>query len=132
MTGRVCGRANAKAPFTKLAAQVGEIVSPHHLPENFSFSNDPSHMWLEDVVTFLEFIQECQISDPNNVFRFHHWINDKGLIANPVEAQEGEDGPCKKKARQRQVVKRWGSQRMAVDSSSDGEVTRSSYIVKQP
>ena len=66
------------------------MIAEQHLPDDFEFPDDPSHMWKTDAIAFLEFIQERQRSHPEDVFTFHHWLNDAGEVQEPVgEEEEG-------------------------------------------
>ena len=66
------------------------MIVEWHLPDDFEFPDDPSHMWKTDAITFLEFIRERQRSHPEDVFAFHHWLNDAGEVQEPVgEEEEG-------------------------------------------
>ena len=38
-----------------------------------------------DALQLLEFIQAWQVSHPDDVFQFSHWINDDGKFKEPVE-----------------------------------------------
>ncbi|KAI6110929.1 hypothetical protein EV401DRAFT_1890908 [Pisolithus croceorrhizus] len=45
---KACGKQLAKVPFRKLGQYQANMISPHHLPPNFTFTIDPSHMHLSD------------------------------------------------------------------------------------
>ena len=69
------------------------MIVERHLPDDFEFPNDPSHMWKMDAIAFLEFIRARQQSHPEDVFAFHHWLNDAGEVQEPVgEEEEGSAG----------------------------------------
>ena len=75
------------------------MIAEWHLPDDFEFPDDPSHMWKTDVITFLEFIRERQRSHPEDVFAFHHWLNDAGEVQEPV-GEEEEDSAVDEQARE--------------------------------
>ncbi|KAI6027873.1 hypothetical protein BKA83DRAFT_4490413 [Pisolithus microcarpus] len=86
---RACRRRSATVPFKKLGQYQVEMIAPHHLPENFSFTIDPSHMRLSAAKELLNFWRERQISNPNDVFSFQKWLDQTGNL------QEPSDGTAK-------------------------------------
>ncbi|KAI6104318.1 hypothetical protein F5141DRAFT_1065117 [Pisolithus sp. B1] len=58
---KACGKWLAKVPFKKLGWYQADMISPHHLPPNFTFTVDPSHMHLSDAMELLNFWKECQV-----------------------------------------------------------------------
>ncbi|KIK76353.1 hypothetical protein PAXRUDRAFT_18280 [Paxillus rubicundulus Ve08.2h10] len=87
-TGVACACPKAVAPFKKLPQFINVMVGSEHLPPDFQFSGDPSHMKTSDALQFLEFIQACQKEHPHNVFNFHHWIDENRDLQ---ESMEDED-----------------------------------------
>ncbi|KAF8548654.1 hypothetical protein OG21DRAFT_1489219 [Imleria badia] len=67
---RGCGNPKASTPFKGLSRYQGDLVSKSHLPKEFKFGGDPSHMTKEQVVQFLQFIQMWQAKYPKDVFEF--------------------------------------------------------------
>ncbi|KIK74611.1 hypothetical protein PAXRUDRAFT_19700 [Paxillus rubicundulus Ve08.2h10] len=57
-------------------------------PGHQEFSGDPSHMKTSEALQFLQFIQARQKEHPDNVFKFHHWIDENGDLQ---ESMEDED-----------------------------------------
>ncbi|KIK74355.1 hypothetical protein PAXRUDRAFT_19965 [Paxillus rubicundulus Ve08.2h10] len=83
-----CARQKAVAPFKKLPQFINVMVGSEHLPPDFQFSSDPSHMKTSEVLQFLQFIQARQKEHPDDVFKFHHWIDENGDLQ---ESMEDED-----------------------------------------
>ena len=54
--GRTCGHKAAAVPFKWLLHLGHNMIAEQHLPDDFEFPDDPSHMWKTDVIAFLEFI----------------------------------------------------------------------------
>ncbi|KAI6163480.1 hypothetical protein EDD17DRAFT_1756061 [Pisolithus thermaeus] len=73
--GRACGKQLSKVPFKKLGQYQADMISSHHLPPNFMFTVDPSHMHILVVMELLNFCKECQVSHPNDVFAFQKWLD---------------------------------------------------------
>ena len=66
------------------------MIAEHHLPTDFQFPDDPSHMWKVDVIQFVDFIKAQQKSHLADIFKFHHWLNDSGDLEEPVEVTEND------------------------------------------
>ncbi|KAI6127600.1 hypothetical protein EDD16DRAFT_1702333 [Pisolithus croceorrhizus] len=73
--GRACGKWLAKVPFKKLGKYQADMISSHHLPPNFMFNVDPSHMHISMAMELLNFWKERQVSHPNDVFAFQRWLD---------------------------------------------------------
>ncbi|KAI6104914.1 hypothetical protein EV401DRAFT_2078742 [Pisolithus croceorrhizus] len=73
--GKVCGRCSAMVPFKKLGQYQEDLIAPRHLPENFTFTVDPSHMHLSTATELLNFWHEQQVSNPEDVFCFQKWLD---------------------------------------------------------
>ncbi|KAI6095175.1 hypothetical protein F5141DRAFT_1068577 [Pisolithus sp. B1] len=58
---RACGKWLAKVPFKKLGQYQTNMILSHHLPPNFTFTVDPSHMHSSTAMELLNFWKECQI-----------------------------------------------------------------------
>ncbi|KIK71932.1 hypothetical protein PAXRUDRAFT_20457 [Paxillus rubicundulus Ve08.2h10] len=87
-TGVACARPKAVAPFKKLPQFINVMVGSDHLPPDFQFSGNPSHMKTSEVLQFLQFIQARQKEHPDDIFKFHHWIDENGDLQ---EYKEDED-----------------------------------------
>ncbi|KAF8834801.1 hypothetical protein BDN67DRAFT_985059 [Paxillus ammoniavirescens] len=83
-----CACPKAVAPFKKLPQFIDEMVASEHLPPDFQLSSDPSHMKTSEALQFLEFIQARQKEHPDDIFKFHHWIDENGDLQ---ESMEDED-----------------------------------------
>ncbi|KAI6133972.1 hypothetical protein EV401DRAFT_2064451 [Pisolithus croceorrhizus] len=81
--GRACGKRLAKVPFKKLGQYQTDMISSHHLPPNFTFTVDPSHMHISMVMELLNFWKECQVSHPNDIFTFQKWLDQAGNLQVP-------------------------------------------------
>ncbi|KAI6126570.1 hypothetical protein F5141DRAFT_1060306 [Pisolithus sp. B1] len=82
---KACGKQLAKVPFKKLGQYQANMISPHHLPPNFTFTVDPSHMHLSDAMELLKFWKECQESHPNDIFMFQKWLDQAGNLQLPSD-----------------------------------------------
>ncbi|KAI6106028.1 hypothetical protein EV401DRAFT_2078377 [Pisolithus croceorrhizus] len=82
---KACGKWLAKVPFKKLGWYQADMISPCHLPPNFTFTVDPSHMHLLDVMELLNFWKECQESHPNDIFTFRKWLDQAGNLQLPSD-----------------------------------------------
>ncbi|KAI6110294.1 hypothetical protein EDD16DRAFT_1711007 [Pisolithus croceorrhizus] len=82
---KACGKWLAKVPFKKLGWYQANMISPCHLPPNFTFTVDPSHMHLSDVMELLNFWKECQESHPNDIFTFQKWLDQAGNLQLPSD-----------------------------------------------
>ncbi|KAG9309018.1 hypothetical protein JVU11DRAFT_11134 [Chiua virens] len=87
-----CGQNKAAVPFKRLPTIGHQMIEPQYLPPDFEFPGDLSHMRKSEATTFLEFIRARQETHPDDVFRFHQWLNDSGELEMPVDVgQQGED-----------------------------------------
>ncbi|KIK72560.1 hypothetical protein PAXRUDRAFT_180441 [Paxillus rubicundulus Ve08.2h10] len=86
--GVACTRPKAVTPFKKLPQFINAMVGSEHLPPDFQFSSDPSHMKTSEALQFLEFIQACQKEHPDNIFKFHHWIDENGDLQESMEDKD--------------------------------------------
>ncbi|KIK75792.1 hypothetical protein PAXRUDRAFT_18684 [Paxillus rubicundulus Ve08.2h10] len=87
-TGVAYARPKAVVPFKKLPQFINEMVASEHLPPDFQFSGDPSHMKTSEALQFLELIQACQKEHPEDVFKFHHWIDENGDLQESMEDKD--------------------------------------------
>ncbi|KIK72676.1 hypothetical protein PAXRUDRAFT_21710 [Paxillus rubicundulus Ve08.2h10] len=78
-----CKRAD---PTTQVTCEDGEIWIGDLAGTLSEF--DPSHMKTSEALQFLQFIQARQKEHPDNVFKFHHWIDENGDLQ---ESKEDED-----------------------------------------
>ncbi|KAI6095405.1 hypothetical protein F5141DRAFT_1221951 [Pisolithus sp. B1] len=78
-----CGKQLAKVPFKKLGQYQTDMISSHHLPPNFTFTVDPSHMHISAAMELLNFWKECQVSHPNDIFAFQKWLDQAGNLQVP-------------------------------------------------
>jgi hypothetical protein len=83
--GVACACPKAVAPFKKLPQFIDEMVASEHLPPDFQLSGDPSHMKTSEALQFLEFIQARQKEHPDDIFKFHHWIDENGDLQESME-----------------------------------------------
>ena len=75
--------------FQEMPCYGHKIIVEHYLPEDLQFPDDPSHIQKANALQLLEFIQAWQVSHPDYVFQFSHWINDDGKFKEPVEEDNG-------------------------------------------
>ncbi|KAN0074432.1 hypothetical protein V8E55_011844, partial [Tylopilus felleus] len=76
----VCRKKKASAPFKKLATSQDMLFKKNHLPPDFIFLDDPSHMKVGQARQFLEYIQKRQRKVPDDVFGFRYWLNSNGEL----------------------------------------------------
>ncbi|KAI6005418.1 hypothetical protein EDC04DRAFT_2611554 [Pisolithus marmoratus] len=58
--------------FKKLGQYQADMIAPRHLPENFTFTGDPSHMQMSAAMELLTFWHAWQASHPEDVFAFQN------------------------------------------------------------
>ncbi|KIK75929.1 hypothetical protein PAXRUDRAFT_18565 [Paxillus rubicundulus Ve08.2h10] len=90
--GVACACPKAVVPFKKLPQFINEMVASEHLPPDFQFSGDPSHMKTSEALQFLEFIQVHHKEDPDNVFKFYHWVDENRDLQESMEDED--DAKC--------------------------------------
>ncbi|KIK74037.1 hypothetical protein PAXRUDRAFT_20274 [Paxillus rubicundulus Ve08.2h10] len=54
--------------------------------------HDPRHMKTSEALQFLEFIQAHQKEHPDNIFKFHHWIDENKNLQESMEGKYDADG----------------------------------------
>lgn len=62
----------------------------HHLPRNFFFPDDPSHLKAGEARRFLEFIRDRQKNCPEDVFAFRYTLNRFEELVAPVDTSDEE------------------------------------------
>ncbi|KIO05442.1 hypothetical protein M404DRAFT_25565 [Pisolithus tinctorius Marx 270] len=72
-------------PFKQLGAHQREMIATEHLPANFSFTVDPSHMSVSAATELLSFWRQQQAVDMGNVFAFQMWLDRSGTLQPPAE-----------------------------------------------
>ncbi|KAI6032154.1 hypothetical protein BKA83DRAFT_4488748 [Pisolithus microcarpus] len=82
---QACRRRSATVPFKKLGRYQAEMIASRHLPQNFSFTVDPSHMHLSAARELLNFWRERQITNPSDVFSFQKWLDQSGNLWEPSD-----------------------------------------------
>ncbi|KAI6036188.1 hypothetical protein BKA83DRAFT_12198 [Pisolithus microcarpus] len=105
---------SATVPFEKLGRYQAEMIATCHLPHNFSFTVDPSHMRLSAAMELLNFWRERQITNPDDVLSFQKWLDRSGNLREP------SDGSVKplKVARKRKCQS-WEALTSTDESTSD-------------
>ncbi|KAI6018282.1 hypothetical protein EDC04DRAFT_2607884 [Pisolithus marmoratus] len=83
--GQACGRCSAMVPFKKLGQYQADMIAPCHLPENFTFTVDPSHMQMSAAMELLTFWCAWQASHPEDVFAFQKWLDQSGKLNSPSD-----------------------------------------------
>ncbi|KAI6030256.1 hypothetical protein EDC04DRAFT_2898402 [Pisolithus marmoratus] len=83
--GWACGRCSATVPFKKLGQYQADMIAPRHLPENFTFTVDPSHMQMSAAMELLTFWCAWQASHPEDVFAFQKWLDQSGELNSPSD-----------------------------------------------
>ncbi|KAI6102905.1 hypothetical protein F5141DRAFT_1217476 [Pisolithus sp. B1] len=112
---KACGKWLAKVPFKKLGWYQANMISPCHLPPNFTFTVDPSHMHLSDAMELLNFWKECQESHPNDIFAFRKWLDQAGNLQLP---SDGSTLPLQ--IAKKQTTQSWKAP-ISADESTDNQ-----------
>ncbi|KAI6037339.1 hypothetical protein BKA83DRAFT_4120839 [Pisolithus microcarpus] len=110
---QACRRCSATVPFKKLGRYQAKMIASCHLPHNFSFTVDPSHMHLSAATELLNFWREQQITNPNDVFSFQKWLDQSGNL------QEPSDGSFKPL----EVARKRKCQSWEASTSTDGSTS---------
>ncbi|KAI5993538.1 hypothetical protein EDD15DRAFT_2367289 [Pisolithus albus] len=110
---RACKSRSATVPFKKLGRYQAEMIATHHLPENFSFTVDPSHMRLSVALDLLNFWRERQIANPNDIFSFQKWLDQSGNLREPSDGS----------VRPLEVARKRKRQSWEVSTSSNGSTS---------
>ncbi|KAI6094637.1 hypothetical protein EDD16DRAFT_1720064 [Pisolithus croceorrhizus] len=82
---RACGRMSASVPFKKLGQYQQDMIAARHLPANFTFNIDPSHLHSATAAELLNFWQEQQVTHPNDVFAFQKQLDQSGNLQPPLD-----------------------------------------------
>lgn len=90
-TGKATKNPKASAPFKKLAKFQHQLFAPEHLPNDFTFPSDPSHMLFSDAKRFLNFIRARQQKSPDDVFGFLCTLNRDRDLAEVIEDTDDSD-----------------------------------------
>ena len=90
-----------------------------HLPDEFAFPDDPSHLKAGEARRFLEFIRERQQKVPEDIFEFQYWIDAKDKLQAPVESGDEEPLQPKRRGRAQQAMPKPTLKARAQDESSD-------------
>ncbi|KAI5996976.1 hypothetical protein EDD15DRAFT_2364442 [Pisolithus albus] len=110
---RACRRRSATVPFKKLGQYQADMIASRHLPRNFTFTVDPSHMRLSAAMELLNFWRERQITEPNDVFSFQKWLDQSGNLR---ELSDGSAKPL-------EVARKRKRQPWEATSSTDGSTS---------
>ena len=86
----VCGKKSVSAPFKKLGGFQDWLFKKTHLPPDFIFPDNLSHMKAVQARVFLDFIQHQQQKFPNDVFSFCYWLNNDDELTDPVGASSDQ------------------------------------------
>lgn len=95
------------------------MIAEHHLPDDFEFPDDPSHMRKAEVTRFLQFIIQRQKTHPDDVFEFHHWLNDDGELQDPVLIEDEEGYPMDRAARSKGKTKKRSERRPLIGEEEE-------------
>ncbi|KAI6101891.1 hypothetical protein F5141DRAFT_1065843 [Pisolithus sp. B1] len=112
---KACGKWLSKVPFKKLGQYQADMISPCHLPPNFTFTVDPSHMHLSDAMELLNFWKEHQESHPHDIFAFQKWLDQAGNLQLP---SDGSTLPLQ--IAKKQTMQSWKAP-ISADESTDNQ-----------
>ncbi|KAI5991410.1 hypothetical protein EDD15DRAFT_2197408 [Pisolithus albus] len=76
---KACGRQSMSVPFKKLGQYQQDMIAAHHLPANFTFNVDPSHLHSSTAT------RKWQVTNSNNVFSFQKWLDQSGNLQPPMD-----------------------------------------------
>ncbi|KAI5986315.1 hypothetical protein EDD15DRAFT_2373290 [Pisolithus albus] len=82
---KACGRPSASVPFKKLGQYQQDMIAARHLPPNFTFTVDPSHLHSATAAELLNFWRERQVTHPHDVFAFQKRLDQSGNLQPPVD-----------------------------------------------
>ncbi|KAI5986372.1 hypothetical protein EDD15DRAFT_2373363 [Pisolithus albus] len=82
---KACGRPSASVPFKKLGQYQQDMIAARHLPPNFTFTVDPSHLHSATATELLNFWRERQVTHPHDVFAFQKRLDQSGNLQPPVD-----------------------------------------------
>ncbi|KAI5989708.1 hypothetical protein EDD15DRAFT_2198393 [Pisolithus albus] len=69
-------------PFKKLGQYQQDMIAAHHLPANFTFNVDPSHLHSSTAT------RERQVTNSNDVFSFQKCLDQSGNLQPPMDDDE--------------------------------------------
>ncbi|KAI6101881.1 hypothetical protein F5141DRAFT_1065835 [Pisolithus sp. B1] len=72
-------------PFKCLGGLQAQMISGHHLPQDFIWTIDPSHMHLSTAKELLTFWQAWQETHPDDISQFQYWLDHLGELQPPVD-----------------------------------------------
>ncbi|KAI6151112.1 hypothetical protein BKA82DRAFT_34875 [Pisolithus tinctorius] len=81
---RACGKATSTVPFKQLGTHQKAMIVTRHLPPNFSFTIDPSHMSVAAATELLSFWHQRQDKNTDDVFHFEKWLDQGGKLQPPA------------------------------------------------
>ncbi|KAI5985458.1 hypothetical protein EDD15DRAFT_2521217 [Pisolithus albus] len=82
---KACRRPSASVPFKKLGQYQQDMIAARHLPPNFTFTVDPSHLHSATAAELLNFWRERQVTHPHDVFAFQKRLDQSGNLQPPVD-----------------------------------------------
>ncbi|KAI5999623.1 hypothetical protein EDD15DRAFT_2362917 [Pisolithus albus] len=85
---KACRNPSTAVPFKRLGQHQHEMIAARHLPPQFTFTVDPSHMHVAAVVELLNFWRTRQESHPEDVFTFQEWLDNSGDLQDPITRNE--------------------------------------------
>lgn len=105
-SGKACNNQKVSAPFKQLGKFQDRLFAQEHLPEDFTFHGDPSHMKMSDATLFLQFIRTRQQTSPNDVFGFRYIVNRDGDLVDVIpNADDSDVAPVVPRGKQRSKSK---------------------------
>ncbi|KAI6001323.1 hypothetical protein EDD15DRAFT_2361682 [Pisolithus albus] len=82
---KASGRPSASVPFKKLGQYQQDMIAARHLPPNFTFTVDPSHLHSATAAELLNFWRERQVTHPHDVFAFQKRLDQSGNLQPPMD-----------------------------------------------
>ena len=91
LPGLVTGNSKISAPFKRIPRHQAELFAEGHVPDGFTFPDDPSHWTKDEALCFLNLIITCQESDPTDVFQFQFWLDPAGNLQPSKGCSDADD-----------------------------------------
>ena len=91
LPGLVTGNSKILAPFKRLPRHQAELFAEGHVPDGFTFPDDPSHWTKDEALRFLNLIITRQESDPTDVFWFQFWLDPGGNLQPSEGCSDADD-----------------------------------------
>ena len=79
MTGKACGQPKTLVPWSKITTNPVDFITMQYLPCGIIF-NKPIQMEGTDLTTLLEWWQDCEVNNPDDVLKFMKYDMSDGSV----------------------------------------------------